>query len=106
MAWLVVGDFNQIMTSDERHDGNLRNLRLAQRMADSLHSRGLLELNASGPKFTWSNRQFDGNLLMKKLDRATANMPWRIFFTEGVVKVLPKTRSDHNPILSGLKLHG
>jgi len=40
VAWMVIGDFNQIVSAEEHHDGFLGNSRLAQRMVDTLHSRG------------------------------------------------------------------
>jgi len=104
VAWMVIGDFNQIVSADEHHDRFLSNSRLAQRMVDTFHSRGLLDLEASGPRFTWSNHHFGGNLVMKKLDRAVANVPWSIQFADALVNVLPKTRSDHHPILVRLLL--
>ncbi|KAL5782731.1 hypothetical protein ACOSP7_007760 [Xanthoceras sorbifolium] len=38
-----------------------------------------------------------------RLDRALCSMKWRMLFPEGFVKHLPRTHSDHCPIL--LKLH-
>ena len=98
-AWCLVDDFNQIITGYDCQEGRLRNPRSAQRMIDALQSRNLTEINASGPRYTWSNHHFRGHLVMKKLDRCFANMTWRTYFEEGIVNVLPKTRSDHNPLL-------
>lgn len=47
IAWCLVGDFNQIMSSEERQDGRLRDRRHAQRMVNCLQSKGLMETNAN-----------------------------------------------------------
>ena len=35
VAWMVIGDFNQILSPEEHNNGHLGNYRLAQRMVDS-----------------------------------------------------------------------
>lgn len=45
-------------------------------------SRQLLQLDASGCKFTWSNGQYAHGLIRKKLDRALCNMAWRQTFED------------------------
>lgn len=103
-AWFLVGDLNQILSGSERHDGIMRGVRNASRMAECLENRGLMDLSAWGPKYTWCNIQFGGDLVMKRLDRAIANLHWRLQFPEAIVYNLPRTHGDHNPIL--IKLHG
>ncbi|KAI8012836.1 hypothetical protein LOK49_LG05G03328 [Camellia lanceoleosa] len=59
----------------------------------------LMDLGCSGPNLTWSNgRQGLANTL-ERLDRAVSNTEWRLAFSEGIVKNLPRTYSDHSPLI-------
>ncbi|GLT78653.1 hypothetical protein SLA2020_501810 [Shorea laevis] len=103
MPWLLVGDFNQITSSNERLDGLVTGLRGASKMLECFQARELIDLGASGSRFTWTNKQHGGNLVMKRLDRALANVPWRLLFPEAFVRNLPRTRGDHCPVLINIK---
>ena len=54
----------------------------------------MLDLNFSGPRFTWSRRN-----LSKRLDRLVCNDGWLIKHANSSVMHLPKIDSDHRPIL-------
>lgn len=73
------------------------------RMNQVIQSRGMIDLGASGPKYTWTNKRQDGELVMKRLDRAFANARWRVQFPEVIVRVLPRTHGDHSPLLLDLE---
>lgn len=57
-----------------------------------------MDLGFSGPKFMWSNKRNNG-LVMKRLDRALSNPQWKVLFEDAHVCHLPRTSSDHHPIL-------
>ncbi|XP_057431386.1 uncharacterized protein LOC130724214 [Lotus japonicus] len=71
--WALVGDFNDIVSSDEQRGGT-----------SSLHL------------FRATHGQ---NLLQKRLDRGLATLDWRLRFPEGGVEVLHRHHSDHSPLL-------
>ncbi|KAI8001392.1 hypothetical protein LOK49_LG09G02886 [Camellia lanceoleosa] len=59
----------------------------------------LMDLGCSRPQLTWSNgRQGLANTL-ERLDRVVCNSEWRMAFTEGAVRNLPRTYSDHSPLI-------
>ncbi|GMQ04227.1 hypothetical protein CsSME_00049718 [Camellia sinensis var. sinensis] len=69
--WLVAGDFNDIASNAEKRS----------------------------PHLTWSNgRQSLANTL-ERLDRAVCNSEWRVNYPEAAVKNLPRTYSDHCPMV-------
>lgn len=102
--WILIGDFNQILSGEEQYKQEFRGFCNANRMIQCMETRGLMDLGASGPKFTWCNRQFGGELNMKRLDRAIANSGWNLQFSEASVCNLPRTHEDHNPVQ--VKLRG
>ena len=103
LPWVMVGDFNDILSSEEKWGGNRPS---ASRMAEfhaCINSCSLIDLGFSGPQYTWTNSQDVSSLIMQRLDRALANPEWRFLFPEANVTHLLRTHSDHCPIL--LTLH-
>lgn len=56
-------------------------------------------MGASGPKFTWTNGRQGSANVQKRLDRGLCNEDWRAMFPEGMIQNLPRTYSDHAPLL-------
>ncbi|XP_024042019.1 uncharacterized protein LOC112099143 [Citrus clementina] len=67
-------------------------------IASQMSDLWMLDLNFSGPHFTWSR----GNL-SKRLDKAVCNDGWLIKHANSSVMHLPKIDSDHRPILVKLQ---
>lgn len=63
-----------------------------------LNDCSLLNLGHNGPRLTWTNKR-DSRLVMKWLDRALCNLSWKLLFEETKVVHLPRTSSNHYPIL-------
>lgn len=98
--WLVIGDYNEIASIEEKEGGAPFNPNPCFKFRDVLDSCGLIDLGSTGPKFTWRGPQVGGYArVFKRLDRATSNACWRIYFPEASVRVLPRIKSDHHPIL-------
>lgn len=99
VPWLVVGDFNQVLHAAEKKGGR-RQLRsdLEQlcRTVDECH---LIDIGFSGPRFTWSNMREDLSNIQERLDRGLCNQQWLELFSDNVVSHLPRTVSDHLPLL-------
>lgn len=53
--WLVVGDFNEILTQTEKMGGKPRGDRLMESFRDALESCNLVDLGHVGDAFTRSN---------------------------------------------------
>ncbi|CAL8164027.1 unnamed protein product [Prunus armeniaca] len=91
MPWLIAGDFNELLTADEKFGGVLEcKSKVFRNWVDGNE---MIDLSYSGPKFTWNNKR-----VYTRLDRAICNMQWRRLFPEANVQHLPRTTSDHNPI--------
>lgn len=69
-----------------------------QRMLNCLRHCNLIDLEASGPKFTFSNNRDIQHYTRVKLDRAIANDFFLEAFKHIQVTTLPRTSSDHHPV--------
>ena len=52
LPWLVLGDFNEILSGEDKFGGRRLNLNRAIEFKDCIDSCNLLDLGFSGPKFT------------------------------------------------------
>lgn len=95
---MIIGDFNDYLSANEKCGGYFCEARCL-RFSNNLDRCGLLDLGASGPKFTWHGQRSGASQIKVRLDRALANMAWRVKFADARVQVLPRTHSDHNPLL-------
>ncbi|XP_061370281.1 uncharacterized protein LOC133312998 [Gastrolobium bilobum] len=60
----------------------------------------VLDLGGEGPFFTWQGQKWAHlDRVYKRLDRACANHIWRETFDDVHVHILPRIKSDHNPLL-------
>ncbi|XP_028120402.1 uncharacterized protein LOC114317817 [Camellia sinensis] len=100
-AWLVAGDFNNFTDHSERRSFTPNhNFTRAQRFRERINNCNLIDLGSVGPRLTWTNNRQGLANTMERLDRAMSNAQWRtLFFLEGTVRTLPRTYSDHSPLV-------
>ncbi|KAG7943393.1 hypothetical protein I3843_15G036000 [Carya illinoinensis] len=96
---VAVGDFNEILTQDEKEGGRDRDENQMELFREVVEHGQLFDLGWNGQKFTWSNRHEDSTYTKERLDRALADRKWKAEFSEHKVEVLPAICSDHSPIL-------
>ncbi|KAA3471230.1 reverse transcriptase [Gossypium australe] len=89
--WVVIGDFNAILSSSEK-SGGMSKGRLCPLFGDFVDKAELHDLGFRGPPFTWHGR----------LDRALGNEAWVQLFPNILVTDLSKFKSDHRPLLLSL----
>lgn len=99
IPWIVLGDFNEVVSESEKLGGGTINFNKALRFSEMLSNCCLTDLGFSGPRFTWTNLRQTGGLIQERLDRAVANPSWRIMFPNAEVSHLPRVHSDHCPVL-------
>ncbi|KAL8473667.1 hypothetical protein ACS0TY_030494 [Phlomoides rotata] len=104
--WLCMGDFNEILWSWEKRGGIYQRTRSMEEFWDTISQMGLQDLGFSGNKFTWSNGRAGEANIMVRHDRALANPSWRVLCENSRVLHLPRTNSDHSPILILWDHHG
>ena len=98
--WLLAGDFNDTIAMSERNGvGNSEMQRRCRNFANWVEKNVLIDLGCSGPAHTWFRGNSIDTFKSARLDRGLVNANWRMRFTEGGVRNLPKASSDHCPIL-------
>jgi hypothetical protein len=105
VPWLCAGDFNEVVTQDEKEGSNLRKESQMTGFRETLEACRLGDLGYSGSLFTWSNRRSDGTFTKERLDRAVANQEWCSLFPSFVVDILAARTSDHCPVLVSFSAH-
>lgn len=99
VPWVVLGDFNEVLSESEKYGGRGVCFNRAARFNEMLNNCSLTDLGFYGPRFTWTNMRQTGGFIHERLDRAVANPSWRLKFPNAEVRHLPRVHSDHCPIL-------
>nr|XP_011457627.1 PREDICTED: uncharacterized protein LOC105349504 [Fragaria vesca subsp. vesca] len=92
LPWVLIGDFNELISVDDISTKSL--VGRCGGLKNWISEAAMIDLGFKGSCFTWSN-----NRIKERLDRAFCNMDWRSIFSEAFIRHLPRTRSDHCPIL-------
>ncbi|XP_058076384.1 uncharacterized protein LOC131224965 [Magnolia sinica] len=94
--YCFVGDFNVIRFVEE-HSRIRRVSPAMERFSDWIQALKLVDLPLSGARFTWTNGRC--NPLQSRLDRFLMSADWLELFPLASQLALPRTTSDHCPIL-------
>lgn len=101
MAWIVGGDFNEILFSHEKKEGNPSDFASMKMFRDALDFSNLTDVKLKGYSFTWCNGRVEG-LIEERLDRAVANSNWHDLFRNACTDTVVWDSSDHYPICISL----
>ncbi|KAK9046398.1 hypothetical protein V6N11_052286 [Hibiscus sabdariffa] len=97
VPWLIGGDFNVILSGDERTGGANVHSCGSRLFSDFLFTRGMNDMGFYGPPFTWSRGS-----LSQRLDRCVVNSMWYASFVTSYVVHLDRLGSNHRPLLGSL----
>lgn len=95
----MIGDFNEVLSGEDKFGGNQINLNRALELKACLYSCSFVDLGFASPKYTWTNKRQIIDLILERIEGCFVNPFWRILYLEAVVTHLPKTFSDHHPVL-------
>lgn len=96
--WLLLGDFNEVLLPSEVRGGVFCSNR-ARRFSEVLENCTLVDLGATGSRYTWRRSSNRIRTVFKRLDRAVSDCDWRNSFPEAFVENPCRMHSDHNPML-------
>ncbi|KAL0312769.1 UNVERIFIED_CONTAM: hypothetical protein Sradi_5676200 [Sesamum radiatum] len=97
--WLVMGDFNDVLSQVEKKGGKPFASASRNALGDELNFCNLIDLGFSGYRFTWSNKRPGMANIQSRLDRGVANAEWCLLYPKAHILHLPPTASDHCPLL-------
>lgn len=79
--WVVVGDFNETTSLQERHGSESSEMqRICRDFANWIENQGLIDLKFSGPEHTWFWGNSAETFKSTRLDRGLINVQWRLRF--------------------------
>ena len=95
MPWICVGDFNEVLKSYEKSGGIERPAWQIRSFKETLDAYDLCDLGYIGQWYTWSVTGQDHGHIQERIDRATANMEWKLRFPMARVYHISSSVSDH-----------
>ncbi|CAG7886739.1 unnamed protein product [Brassica rapa] len=98
--WLVLGVFNQVLSTDEAYSLYPVDLCIGGMgdFQDCIDDSGVFDLSFRGCPFTWTNKS-PSNPKSRKLDRALVNEAWMEVFPNSNALFDAPGSSDHSPCL-------
>lgn len=93
--WCVIGDFNNVTTSQDRIGGKLVQENEYVDLINMMKHTGLAEMDSQGDYYTWSNKQSVGTI-HSRIDRAICNIDWFLKYSTHILCNLPPNISDHS----------
>ncbi|XP_070008698.1 uncharacterized protein [Nicotiana sylvestris] len=99
VPWLVGGDFNVIWDDEEKFGGRPVTLNKVDHFRHCMNTCNLFDLGFKGSIYTWWNGRAEEDCIFKRLDKCMANIDFQQMFPRIEVTHLPKTGSDHCPML-------
>ncbi|CAI9096047.1 OLC1v1032112C1 [Oldenlandia corymbosa var. corymbosa] len=99
IPWIIMGDFNAYTSEQDKTGG--RKSYGCRRFREWIDRNALNDPGFSGSRFTWQR-----GLVHERIDRVFTNDKWEDFFMDTLAKHLPRTASDHSPLLVKFKARG
>ncbi len=95
----MIGDLNCISSSEDKRGGQHVSDCSTRILRNFMFNTGAIDIQFSGPSFTWSNKRSGIANIRERLDRSICDQDWRYMFPKAGVRHLVAPCSDHNPIL-------
>ncbi|KAH0706068.1 hypothetical protein KY285_010599 [Solanum tuberosum] len=97
--WFIGGDFNVVLNAEEKIGGLPVIAADYDDFENCISSCDLTEVKFKGSHFTWWNGRAGDDSIFERLDRILINQQMQGWFNHTEVEHLPRTGSDHAPLL-------
>lgn len=97
--WIIGGDFNVVLGGEEKIEGLHVVDEDSEDFRTCIESCGLTQVQFKGSPFTWWNGRTGRDCIFERLDRVLVNSVMFNMGTHSEVEHLPRTGSDHAPLL-------
>ncbi|XP_060190448.1 uncharacterized protein LOC132619616 [Lycium barbarum] len=91
--WLIMGDFNTILTATDKQNGSPVQERDVRDVKEMLFDTGLTEMQTIGTDYTWTN-----NTIYSKIDRVLVNAAWMNRWPNVYAMAMEPYFSGHSPL--------
>ncbi|KAL3329033.1 hypothetical protein AABB24_036239 [Solanum stoloniferum] len=98
--WLIMGDFNSILTTEDRPIGSQVQSSETRDFQECITDCNLTELATVGRKFTWTNGH-----VFSRIDRAPVNAEWVLHMPIVQVSVIDPLFSNHSLLRINVEEH-
>ncbi|KAL3363180.1 hypothetical protein AABB24_012466 [Solanum stoloniferum] len=99
LPWLVGGDFNVMLSPEEKLGGFPVYCQETEDFANCIATSSLYDLGYIGSTYTWWNGRSEDACIFKRLDRILGNQRLMNLFPTMKIKHLIKKGSDHSPLV-------
>ena len=80
LSWLCLGDFNEILSREEKLGGAPRLQQQMDAFRNVVNRCGFKDMGYSGSKYTWCNQREGEDMMYLRLDNAFATLDWLAHF--------------------------
>ncbi|XP_069143473.1 uncharacterized protein [Solanum lycopersicum] len=94
--WLIIGDFNAVLSPQDRQAGATVNESEIRDFADCVKTMGIHELQWKGSYYTWSNKQIGNARVLSRINRAFGNDEWMDKWGHVILEYGNPGVSDHS----------
>lgn len=102
-AWILIGDFNELLDNSEKLGGSLRNESTFWDFRNMVENCKIKEVRSIGNVLSWAGWR-DNIWIQCRLDRSFGNDEWFQLFPRANLEYLEMWPSDHRPILLSFSL--
>ncbi|XP_071905690.1 uncharacterized protein [Coffea arabica] len=97
--WLLAGDFNDILSNEEKWGGRARDERSVKDFNSFIENNSLMDLGFTGNPWTWSNNCENRREIRQRLDRGLSTINWCQNFDKAKCEHVETLGSDHSMLL-------
>nr|XP_023873993.1 uncharacterized protein LOC111986559 [Quercus suber] len=98
MPWVIAGDFNEILTAEDKFGGKAVGVSSSLLFKECLDNCNMIDIGFAGRWFTWTNKREVHALIQERLDRFFVNPSWCLLYPDARVMHLTRCHSDHCPV--------